>query len=503
MNVNRLRRGLSPRSDGREAIEWHTASSDNETIVKLLVAVGVSVRAVTLAAAANALSSGGVRAGDATTHVVVDTDLGFDDVLALSLLSSRRDVAIEAVTVAGTGLATCPRDAYRAARILRFLRRGAVPVACGRGSPLAGFNAFPPDWREAAGKLGAGLHPARGAVSRLDAPDLIARAAGDSPAPVTLLTLGPLTNVAEALRRHPSIRTRIRRIVAMAGAVNVPGNVGPGHDRAEFNVWVDPVAAREVFASGIPVTLVPLDATNQVPVEPLLVRQIERRSTREATIAKKALRALAGPFPTFYWDPLAAAVVVDSGVVRTQRMRLSVAVRLGFGEAGSGVVSADARNGTLRRTRTAPIFHVATSARRTRFEQLLLRSLAHDPSATIPLPKPGFTLTATQTGCSVRAYTSTAGRGWIRVVRTSPGTWPAVLVELRDGKTVQDLKALLRTPPRRNQPPPSWVRPVAFARASRGNDGWVEYTATPGRYAALCAAAQGSPRVAPDTIELS
>jgi len=459
--------------------------------VKLLVAVGVSLVAVTLAAAADAaLASGEVRAGGSTTRVVVDTDLGFDDVMALSLLSSRRDVAIEAVTVAGTGLATCPHDAYRAARILRFLRRGAVPVACGRGLPLAGFNAFPVEWREAAGKLGAGLPPAREAVSRLEAPDLIARAAGDSPTPVTLLTLGPLTNVAEALRRHPSIRTRIRRIVAMAGAVNVPGNIGPGHDRAEYNVWVDPVAAREVFASGIPVTLVPLDATNQVPVEPLLVRQIERRSTREATIAKKALRALAG-FPTFYWDPLAAAVVLDSGVVRTQRMHLSV------------VVSGDTRNGTLRPTRTAPILHIATSARRTRFEQLLLRSLAHDPSATIPLPKPGFTLTATQTGCSVRAHTSTAGRGWLHVVHTAAGDGIAALLELREGKTVQDLKALLRTPPRRNQPPPSWVRPVAFARASRGNDGWVEYTATPGRYAAICAAAQGNPRVAPDTIELS
>ena len=130
-----------------------------------------------------------------------------------------------------------------------------------------------------------------------------------------------------------------------------------------------------------------------------------------------------------------------------------------------------------------------------------------DPSllfekAKRPLPEPGFTLTATQTGCSVRAHTSTAGRGWLHVVHTAAGDGIAALLELREGKTVQDLKALLRTPPR-NQPPPSWVRPVAFASASRGNDGWVEYTATPGRYAAVCVAANANPRVAPDTIELS
>src|SRR5262245_55733268 len=121
------RRAVSRRRDGCGAVEWHRAWSDNE-IVRLLVAVGVSLVALTVAAAFGAgLASGGLRAGGSTTRVVVDTDLGFDDVMALSLLSSRRDVAIEAVTVAGSGLATCPRDAYRAARILRYLRRGAVP----------------------------------------------------------------------------------------------------------------------------------------------------------------------------------------------------------------------------------------------------------------------------------------------------------------------------------------------------------------------------------------
>lgn len=210
-------------------------------------------------------------------------------------------------------------------------------------------------------------------------------------------------------------------------------------------------------------------------------------------MAKEALRALAGP-SSFYWDPLAAAVVVDPGVVRTRRMRLSVVARL--------AVVGDPRNGTLRPTPTAPILQVATSARRTRFEQLLLRSLAHDPSATIPRPKPVLTVTVTQTGCLVRAHTSTAGHGWIRVVRTSGGVWTGGLVELRDGKTVQDLKALARTS-HGYQEPPSWVRPVAFVDASRGNDGWVEYTAAPGRYAAACFNTTDRPRVAPNMIELS
>jgi pyrimidine-specific ribonucleoside hydrolase len=421
--------------------------------------------------------------------VVVDTDLGNDDIVALSFLAARRDVDLLAVTVSGTGLATCPGAAYRAARILRALGRPRVPVACGRDTPLEGFNAFPVEWREAAAKVGASLPPSRAAVSKLRAPELLAETIAGASASVTLLTLGPLTNVAEMLRAHPSVRSRIARVVAMAGAVRVPGNIGPGHERAEYNVWVDPRAAREVVASGIPAALVPLDATNGVPVEGLLVHEIARRGGAPARVASLGLEGQPGMFQTFYWDPLAAATIVDPRVVRWERMRLSV------------LVTGDARNGTLRQGSGGAPLTVAVAARRPRFEQLLLRTLARDPGARIRLPKPAFTVSLASGACSVEAHTSRSGPGWVRLRNRTNRDALAVLLALRADKTLDDLRTAIRNRAP-NEGPPAWVTIAAFVPATARSDGWGEFRASPGLHAVACFDALGTGRVAPTSIVL-
>ena len=86
--------------------------------------------------------------------------------------------------------------------------------------------------------------------------------------PVVVFTDGPLTNLAAAADLDAGIAANVATAFVMGGAVDVPGNT-PRNPDAEYNIWVDPVAAAEVVASGIPITLVPLDATNQVPLEAL------------------------------------------------------------------------------------------------------------------------------------------------------------------------------------------------------------------------------------------
>ncbi len=104
----------------------------------------------------------------------------------------------------------------------------------------------------------------------LSAPDLIAKIVRESHEKVTLVAVGPLTNLGEALRDHPEMVENIEAIYIMGGAVNVPGNVGAsgvGIDNqvAEWNIYIDPLAANLVLASGAPVVLVPLDATRRCP----------------------------------------------------------------------------------------------------------------------------------------------------------------------------------------------------------------------------------------------
>jgi pyrimidine-specific ribonucleoside hydrolase len=452
----------------------------------LLTALGLA--AVLLILAAVEPASPAVAAARPVS-VVVDTDLGSDDVLALVFLTGRRDVELRAVTVSGTGLARCPGGARRAARILRALGRPSVPVACGRQDPLAGFNAFPVEWRDGAARLGASLPASPGQLSRLAAADLLADAVRRSAGPDILLTLGPLTNVADALRRHPSLRDGIARIVTMGGAVDVPGNIGPAHEHAEYNLWVDPRAAREVLTSGIPVTYVPLDATNDVPVNPLLAREIARRPGRAVAVARQAQ---AGLFPgSFYWDPLAAATLVDPAVVATRRMRLVVRE------------TADSWNGSLRRAANGTPALVATSARRARFELLLLRGVTRDGNARIALPSPAVTIDGGVGTCAVAASVSKPGSGWLYVRNRTKAQLGGVLVRLLDGKTIADLQEALRTlKPKPGDPPPAWIAVTAFAAAPAGQDAWVESKLTAGTYAAVCVSGAGVFRTAPTTFDL-
>ena len=172
------------------------------------------------------------------------------------------------VTVSGTGLAHCLPGETIARDLLNELNQPAVPVACGPEEPLGGGTAFPAEWRAGSDdRYGLTLAQVPGGPQG-DAVAMLLQALHDSPAPVTVLALGPLTNPAAALRADARVAGRIAQIIIMGGALDVPGNGTPqgGPAPAEWNFLADPTAAAEVLASGIPITLVPLDATNDVPL---------------------------------------------------------------------------------------------------------------------------------------------------------------------------------------------------------------------------------------------
>jgi inosine-uridine nucleoside N-ribohydrolase len=141
-----------------------------------------------------------------------------------------------------------------------------APVVRSCDTPLAGNHAFPTTWRDSADTL-----PTRPAEpSALSAAEPRTRLLKDSATKPVILTLGPLTNVAETLQTDPALTDKVTAIFAMGGAVSVAGNIaaaGVGIDNAtaEWNIRVDPRAANIVLSSGTPVVLVPLDATRYAP----------------------------------------------------------------------------------------------------------------------------------------------------------------------------------------------------------------------------------------------
>ena len=198
--------------------------------------------------------------------------------MALLYLLQDPGVEVEAITVSGTGLAHCPIGAANAAGLVALAAPArSIPIACGPAQPVDGDRSFPDDWRtQADGRYGGILPSGEAPAASSDAVGLLVRVVHDAPRPVTVLTLGPLTNLALALEADPSIASEIDHVVVMGGAFSVPGNVHldahPSAAIAEWNVYVDPVAAERVLDSAVPVTFVPLDT--QVPVDAYVVRSI-------------------------------------------------------------------------------------------------------------------------------------------------------------------------------------------------------------------------------------
>ena len=364
-------------------------------------------RVVVLAALVALAASGCGSSGSARTPLVVDTDLSSDDVVALLYVAQDLGVDLRAVTVSGTGLVSCPGGARIAKDLLAVAQHPEVPVACGPGLPLSGVNAVPAEWRAAAdGFFGLTLPPARGRPQR-DAVALLRRAVAGSHGKATVLELAPMTTLAAALRADRGLAHEIRQIVAMAGAVAVPGNA-PGHPAAETNAWIDPLAARIVLRSGVPVTLVPLDATNRVPATTFVAQALARYhyATPAATLASEVIAATGMTNGGSYlWDPLAAVAAVRPGVVGTAPRRLDV-------------VADGAQAGRL--VPGAHPVRVASTVDLPRFERDLLGTLLGGGRFTIPPHRVQGTLVLDASGCRyVGARRLTAGRVLLDTVNRS------------------------------------------------------------------------------------
>ncbi len=271
---------------------------------------------------------------EAPRAVIVDTDAGSDDLMAIAFLLARPDVRIEAISIAN-GLAHVRPGAANVLRLLELAGRRDIPVYVGRETPLRGSGEFPRAWRELSDKLpGVDLPATTRKPEAESAAEYLVKRLANPRRRARILALGPLTNLGEALERAPRSVRAVEEIVIMGGALGVPGNLSDGgyfkttNKTAEWNLFVDPLAATRVFASGARITLVPLDAMNKVPIDPVFLREF-------ATQARTPLgRFVAQVLETdrqfieqnfyFAWDPLAAVALVERGVVTTRAARIEV-----------------------------------------------------------------------------------------------------------------------------------------------------------------------------------
>ena len=192
------------------------------------------------------------------TPILLDCDPGHDDAIALLLALASPELELLGVTTVA-GNQTLEKTTANALRVLEFAGRGDVPVAAGADRPLARELFVAAYVHGESGLDGPSLNEPQGEPVAQHAVDFLAERIVGSERPVTLVPVGPLTNIALLLEGHPESAANVERIVLMGGAI-AEGNVTPA---AEFNIYVDPEAAWRVFRSGLPVTMIGLDVTHE------------------------------------------------------------------------------------------------------------------------------------------------------------------------------------------------------------------------------------------------
>jgi len=257
--------------------------------------------------------------------VILDVDPGHDDAVAIMMACGSPGLDLLAVTTVA-GNATLPKTTRNALRVLSLIGRTDVPVAAGASGPLARELRTAEDIHGESGMDGPEIPEATFEPDGRGAVELIADALGEAAEPVALIPLGPLTNIAALLRRHPDLKGKISRVSLMGGSMGL-GNTTPA---AEFNIYVDPEAAREVFASGLPITMSGLDVTHRAGVG---------RAERDRLRGLGGIGELVAGFLDFFagayersfgfdapplHDPVAVAAILEPGVLRTRPMNVEI-----------------------------------------------------------------------------------------------------------------------------------------------------------------------------------
>jgi inosine-uridine nucleoside N-ribohydrolase len=255
-----------------------------------------------------------------STPILFDCDPGHDDAIALLLALASPELEVLGVTTVA-GNTTLPKTTANALRVLELAGRSDIPVAAGCDRPLVRDLVVAEHVHGETGLDGPMLPPPAGAAIEMHAVDFLANRIRHSERPVTLVPVGPLTNIALLLSRYPGIEAGVEQIVLMGGAIGT-GNYTPA---AEFNIYVDPEAAHRVFHSGIDLTMIGLDVTHHA-----LLNQSHAEELRGSGVIGKFVAELLDFFITHHprsytarsgvpiHDALAVAHLIWPDLVTTQ-----------------------------------------------------------------------------------------------------------------------------------------------------------------------------------------
>jgi pyrimidine-specific ribonucleoside hydrolase len=416
--------------------------------------------------------------------IVIDTDVDVSDVAAVAVLLRDARVDVRAVTIVptGTGVTNCAAGRRVVQYVLEEFGATTIPIGCGREDRGQDGQHFPDEWRlNADAGWGLEMPPRPQTDLPEDAVTLLTRTVEESPSAPTIVALGPWTNMEDLVTVDPTIADRIAGIHAMGGAVDVPGNVIVGDisadDGLEWNLAADPSAVSAVFATATPISLVPLDATNDVPVPPDLAdRLAEDHVAAGADLVYELLQRVPSRLTgegQQLWDELAALTLSDPDLATWDDANLLAdnAGRLTRHEAGRPV-------------------RIATAADDVAVEATLLDALRVGPARATPFELAGE-LTVRWDG-STCAFEMTAGlTPGVAALTFENGTGDPAGVQIagvQEPHTWAELVNLIPTLDVKTDTIPDWILDAGGASDEAGAGGAVRSTVRlePATYGPVC-----------------
>jgi len=306
------------------------------------------------------------------TRIIIDTDPGVDDSLAFLLALASPEVKLEALTIT-QGNVTLEKGTRNALSVLELAHAGHIPVLSGSVFPLVQPLHASSDVHGKSGIGNAKLPEPQTKPVPGHAVDYLIERVLAEPGQLSIFPIGPLTNIAMAIRREPKIAEAVKELVIMGGAILEGGNITP---LAEFNIFVDPHAAHIVFHAGIPITLIPLDVTHKCLLKQEHVERLMKVKSPIARFIKEAIEVYSifsferGFDGVALHDPLTLATVIAPELLTLQEYYVDVDIS---GGVSMGKTFADVYNVTKKPAN----MKVAMSVRGEDFIELFLQRVEH------------------------------------------------------------------------------------------------------------------------------
>jgi inosine-uridine nucleoside N-ribohydrolase len=315
--------------------------------------------------------------------LILDVDTGTDDAVAIMLAGLHPELELVAITTVN-GNVPVENCTDNTLRTLDWIGRGDIPVYEGLAHPIVRDDFPVPRATKRDPKVHMAVLPLPEAVSvktNLSAPAFLSKIFAEQPGEITLVAVGPLSNLAAAIAIDPQFPENVAELIIMGGAVN-KSNITPS---AEFNIWADPEAAAQVFRAPFhKITLVPLDATHEALVSREQCDALRAQRTpagrAAADIIEHRIRGYEANQPTGtpqtapVHDAVCVAALVDRDIIETKHVNVVIET-VGEYTIGRTVVDHE------RRTTRAPNCHVAFHAKREPFVTMLLDTFAPVPDA--------------------------------------------------------------------------------------------------------------------------